>query len=98
MSSSISRRVAKTCVGPGWSKLIDKLYDKISLDVKVVQVKEKFGGLRFYVYNATEDEVDFISFVEEESYTVCERCGQPGKLRTDRNWVLTLCDECDKIE
>lgn len=95
---SISRRVAKTCVGPGWSKLIDKLYDKISEDVVVVQVKEKFGGLRFYVYNATDDELDFIDFVESESLTICERCGKAGRLRADRNWVLTLCDECDKIE
>ena len=43
--------------GNGWYKLIDelctgieKIMNKHNLDVTAVQVKEKFGGLRFYVY------------------------------------------------
>lgn len=32
---------------------------------------------------------------EEESSFVCECCGAPGKLRTDREWMQTLCDRCN---
>ena len=32
---------------------------------------------------------------EEKSRTVCEECGQPGVLRTDRFWLRTLCDACN---
>ena len=32
---------------------------------------------------------------EDESATVCEKCGKPGELRTDRYWIQTLCDDCN---
>ena len=56
-----------------------------------VQVKEKFGGLRFYVQAATNKHYDFISFAESMSYRTCEMCGAPGKTYTD-GWHTTLCD------
>lgn len=30
---------------------------------------------------------------EEKSACICEDCGKPGSLRTDLDWMLTLCDE-----
>ena len=59
--------------------------------VVAVQVKEKFGGLRFYVNGATEEMYNFISFAESMSYKTCEVCGSPGKTYTD-GWHQTLCD------
>jgi hypothetical protein len=56
-----------------------------------VQVKEKFGGLRFYVGGATEKIYDYITFAESMSYRTCEVCGSPGKRYTD-GWHKTLCD------
>ena len=56
-----------------------------------VQVKEKFGGLRFYVQAATDKHYNFISFAESMSYRTCEDCGAPGKTYTD-GWHRTLCD------
>jgi len=58
----------------------------------VVQVKEKFGGLRFYVTPATHKIFDRIHEVEEESFHICEVCGKPGKLRNKIPWWQTLCD------
>lgn len=91
---NISREEAKLCVGAGWSSLIDKIYDRLPEDAYILQIKEKFGGLRFYVHTAMNI-MDFVAEVEEESYTICEKCGKPGKLR-ENGWILTLCDECDK--
>ena len=56
-----------------------------------VQVKEKFGGLRFYVNGATDKHWNFISFAESMSYRTCEECGAVGKTYTD-GWHRTLCD------
>jgi len=66
--------------------------DEETLKVPVaVQVKEKFGGLRFYVQAATDKHYDYISFAESISYRTCEQCGAPGKRYTD-GWHTTLCD------
>jgi hypothetical protein len=55
------------------------------------QVKEKFGGLRFYVQAATDKHYQYISFAESMSYRTCEECGAPGKTYTD-GWHRTMCD------
>lgn len=58
-----------------------------------VQVKEKFGGLRFYMSATTEAIHDTIARAAEKSFHSCEDCGRPGKLRRRRGWLATLCDE-----
>lgn len=66
--------------------------DEETLRVPVAsQVKEKFGGLRFYVNAATDKQYAYISFAESMSYKTCEECGAPGKTYTD-GWHMTLCD------
>ena len=59
---------------------------------QAVQVKEKFGTLRFYVNGGTPEQHNYIDFAEEMSGRVCEHCGAPGK-RRGGGWVRTLCDE-----
>jgi len=69
-----------------------KAMDEAAAEVPVaVQVKEKFGGLRFYVQAATDEHYNYISFAESMSYHTCEECGAPGKRYTD-GWHQTLCD------
>jgi hypothetical protein len=60
---------------------------------EVLQVKEKFGGLRFYV-NCRRNEAisQRILTAQEESLHTCEVCGQPGELR-ENGLIKTLCDE-----
>ena len=71
--------------GDGWFKLIDDLCDKITKhceencydDIKAVQVKEKWGTLRFYL-NYSDDTIEqFIWDVERESAKICSICGEP---------------------
>lgn len=95
---SIPREHALNSVGKGWSKIINNLYDAKPKHTNVQQVKEKYGTLRFYVSSAPEWYFDLIDHYEEESSKICERCGKPGKLRDDRYWILTLCDDCDKLD
>lgn len=83
-------------VDNGWFQLIKELIeDLIALgwDKQTCQVKEKFGGLRFYINAGGNDIYDRISKAEKDSYEICERTGRSGKLRTDIGWYQTLCDE-----
>jgi hypothetical protein len=68
-----------------------KLDEETSKVPVAVQVKEKFGGLRFYVQAATDTHYKYITFAESMSYRTCEECGAPGKRYTD-GWHTTLCD------
>jgi hypothetical protein len=42
---------------------------------KVLQVKEKFGGLRLYVESPTEEQSLVVQLAEMLSFSICERCG-----------------------
>lgn len=83
--------------GDGWFELIKELSEKLEpMGVEAIQVKEKWGGLRFYLAGGAPHEAwDLIEEAEERAETICEACGAPGEVR-DRPWVVTLCDECDK--
>ncbi len=60
--------------------------------VVATQVKEKFGGLRFY-YEGGDPVVDgMVRMAESWAANTCEECGKPGTMRTG-GWIRTLCDE-----
>ena len=76
--------------------LIQKFHDEypdIESPPRASQVKEKFGGLRFYMTCGTDEIFDLIEKAEALSYKTCEECGQPGEER-DTSWIRTLCDGC----
>ena len=91
-------------VGPGWHKIIFNLCTQIQhhmkhvnrdedkvRPVKLVQIKEKFGGLRFY-YDGGDSFVDgMVTMAEVWASTTCEECGAPGVSRHG-GWIKTLCD------
>ena len=60
--------------------------------VKAVQIKEKFGGLRYYIDGGDETIYGMIRLAESLSFTICEECGESGKLRSG-GWMKTLCDK-----
>jgi hypothetical protein len=60
------------------------------------QVKEKFGGLRFYMSLGTTPEMlACIKKAEELSFKTCEVCGNPGHI-IDSSWVKVRCEDCEK--
>lgn len=86
----------------GWDGIVEELHNKlieIVPDYTVFQVKEKFGGLRFYTAELGGGEPEWeeahrlIREAESKSYEVCQDCGQPGNLHHD-GWSRTLCDRC----
>lgn len=87
--------------GDGWYSLIDHLCSWLQWSnynsrpqVEASQVKEKFGGLRFYIDGGDEWQDGAISFAESISFIICETCGDRGELRSDHGWLSTLCDKC----
>lgn len=59
--------------------------------VVAIQVKEKFGTLRFY-YSGGDDIVSGIErMADSMSAVMCEKCGAPGRSRRG-GWIRTLCD------
>ena len=93
--------------GDGWFDLIDKLsaaLEQINHElpqgtekIETVQVKSKFGGLRFYLDGVPlliSDKVSkLVTLAEEESLKTCERCGKHGK-PNESGWITTLCEDC----
>lgn len=79
--------------GFGWNCLIEPLVRRCRREgVRIEQIKEKFGGLRFYTVACSDELQAAIDDAEGLSYTICEECGEPGK-RRDGSWIRTLCDE-----
>lgn len=63
-------------------------------DVVVLQIKEKFGGLRFY-YSGGDPEVSgMVRMAESWADHSCEECGSPGRSRNS-GWIKVLCDKHD---
>jgi len=63
------------------------------MQVVAVQVKEKFGGLRFYVSRETDRVAGMISMAESMSLRICETCGNPGR-PNKQGWITTMCTTC----
>jgi hypothetical protein len=58
--------------------------------VTVAQIKEKFGGLRFY-YDGGDDRVyGMVRMAESWADKSCETCGAPGT-SGGKGWIKTLC-------
>ena len=83
----------------GWYWLIDKLCEHVQQYIDInkapqivaTQVKEKFGGLRFY-YDGGNQHIDgIVSHAEHLSYSICEICGTHDKVGTTTGWNKTLC-------
>lgn len=93
-------------IGRGWEPLVDQLVRECEANGgQVVQVKEKFGGLRFY-YDEPENGYnefwkcfrEWVNAVENLSYYICEYTGKPGNLYTQKSdgsgaWWKTLSKE-----
>jgi len=88
-----------TC-GNGWYNIINCLcfaLDQMNDKVEACQVKQKFGGLRFYIDHGTEMQQRLCSLVGSISFGFCELCGSVDDVKTTKGgYVETLCGKCRK--
>ena len=97
---SLTMEDALAGVGKGWTTILLPLVNFcLAHNIQILQVKEKFGGLRFYTARAhdqeTADTLDkMCREAEEAAEKTCEFCGAPGHPR-EGGWIKTLCNACD---
>lgn len=92
-------------IGEGWWIIVEHLCANIQHhlnwknkesevvpQVVVHQIKEKFGGLRFY-YGGGDDEISgMVRMAESWASIACEECGGIASRRSG-GWIRTLCDK-----
>ena len=94
-------------VGKGWWPILESLCGNIQShidwwnknhekhpvveQVTINQIKEKFGGLRFYYTGGDDTIAGMVTMAESWAGHSCEDCGAPGTRRSG-GWVRTLCD------
>jgi len=89
--------------GEGWWPILENLCSNIQhhIDWKnkesevvpqviVAQIKEKFGGLRFYYDGGDERIRGMVQMAESWADRSCEICGAPGS-SGGKGWIKTLC-------
>jgi len=84
-------------VGDGWYDIIDTLCEEItrhSQSCQAQQIKEKFGGLRFYIDSGDEQIWKLIRKAEDTAYIVCELCGSFENIGKTDGWTTTMCKDC----
>ena len=96
--------------GDGWEPLIRRLSEKLEpmLDFyedngdmpACVQVKEKFGGLCFYINGGNDEIWALIQEAEEEAWRTCEICGSTDDAKANAvgGWIRTNCPPCHEAE
>ena len=94
----------------GWKSIIDDTHNKLKYidpDYKVAQIKEKFGGLRYYYDHSFEsyDDIrreimdDIVRAAEDEASRTCELCGankssDKVEIRVHKYWYFGYCQSC----
>lgn len=92
----------------GWYDILTPIFDYVEeynkdkeedAQIKFLQIKEKFAGLRVYTNFVTKELDKLIEEAEEKSYETCEDCGSTTDVGTRLNgWLTTMCLECVKKE
>ena len=68
-------------------------YEAIA-QVEAVQIKEKFGGLRFYTHGGDDLVQGMIWLAESMSYNICEECGSTNNVTQTKGWIISMCEDC----
>jgi len=100
--------MSQTCMcwgfpGDGWFGLLleaSLALEALDLRIEAVQVKEKFGTLRFYIGGPdwNDERVNaIVRRAEQRSAVECEDCGAAGE-RRGGGWIRTLCDAHAPVE
>ncbi|MGO7674855.1 hypothetical protein ACC685_33370 [Rhizobium ruizarguesonis] len=99
----MEREVIRFECRPGWNGLIQQAANEIatfsaSWNARIYGGKEKFGALYLFVGpfdNESSYDVlnDLVERYRKRSLTICEECGQRGRLRMGISIAATRCDD-----
>jgi hypothetical protein len=82
----------------GWFELewqlCENLEKLVPKDYKLMQVKEKYGTLRWYDCGGTDAVNGQVRLAEKASAETCEVCGKKAQLCSTGGWLKTLCEGC----
>lgn len=90
----VSQNYKSIDVMPGWYHIVQLCHQEIEAHnpyYKIVQIKEKFGQLRYYVDQSDPVIDKIITKYETMSSETCEKCGGPGALIINSYRYKTLC-------
>ena len=86
-------------IQPEYETLNNNEKYNIEKDYSIVEIKEKFGGLRWYdngfPEKGWEEYKDWLYKYEDLSFKTCINCGKPA-IGFTRGWITPLCKECMK--
>lgn len=96
--------------GDGWYMLLEQLMRSIEshldpenswprkerIPLQITQIKEKWGGLRFYYDGGDDIVTGMVRLSENLSYHICERCGSTKNVTQTKGWIKSLCEDCIK--
>lgn len=92
---------------PGWFTIVENMIDQVAVyaaqhaledSLRITQIKSKFCMLRCTTTIQDKGIDQIIDQHAKQAFETCERCGMPGKLRTNRRWKMVLCDICEMKE
>ena len=80
----------------GWVNLVIELDAKLAAiqpEYSLDQVKDKWGGLRYYIASGNDAMFALVEEYEKKSVTICEVCGEAGRPCVKNCWIATRCKE-----
>ncbi len=96
----------RSSVGEGWVPIVEELHNilvKVDSRYRIDQVKEKFGGLRYYFTPSFVPKNEpqryssmryLVELAEALAARTCAACGRDGEVRNLGGWIVPRCDDC----
>lgn len=95
-------------ISEGWASVLELLFERLQQilasepgsQIKVVQVKEKFGVLRVYLDTGNVSEririqiAEAVALAEQATRSICEVCGNPGVQVSRAGYLRVRCTAC----
>jgi hypothetical protein len=89
----------------GWYSIVNNVCtvidqhskNKNKQQIKILQIKEKFGLITIYVQNADEYIQAIIDFAKIMSGDTCEYCGEQAEMnKLKTGWIKIICKKCKR--
>lgn len=78
-------------------KELDKAIKKYELNnYCILQIKEKYGSLRWYDYGGNNATSEIVGKFENLSQNICLICGKPDVGYLKHGWIYPVCKSCYK--